>query len=321
MQKVLVTGATGFVGRHLCALLTRRGYEVVGAARSLPTEAEYPGCDIRQIGDIGFDTDWEPVLDGADFVVHLAARVHVMNEQETDALAAFRRVNVEGTERLLRSNSMRTVKRFIYLSSVKVHGEATPGSPFSVDDIPAPSDPYARSKLEAEQSLEAIGARTGLDTVIIRPPLVYGPGVGGNFYRLMKMVSKGIPLPFARIDNRRSLVGIANLCELILECLSNPSASGQRFLVSDNADVSSPDLVRHIAAAMGRPARLLPVPLSALRFAAKLLGRSSEAKRLTESLQVDIRDTMRTLNWQPAFSVADGIQSAVDWYRDQTPDA
>ena len=321
MRKVLVTGATGFVGRHLCALLVRRGYEVVGTARSLPTEAGNPGYDIQETGDIGADVDWEPILDGADFVVHLAARVHVMNEEEPDPLAAFRRVNVEGTGRLLRSEGMRTVKRFVYLSSVKVHGEATRASPLTAGDTPVPSDRYAQSKLEAELSLEAIGSEIGLETVIIRPPLVYGPGVGGNFNRLMKMVSKGVPLPFGRVDNRRSLVGVDNLCDLILECLSNPSASGRRFLVSDNSDVSTAGLIRSIAGAMSRPARLVPVPLPLLRFAARLLGRSAEATRLTESLRVDIQDTMRTLNWEPPVTLTDGVKAAVDWYLGQKTDA
>ena len=321
MSKVLVTGATGFVGRHLCALLARRGYEVVGTARSLPAGAGNPGYELYEVADIGADVDWDPVLDGVDFVVHLAARVHVMDEQENDPLAAFRRVNVEGTQRLLRSDGMRNVKRFVFLSTVKVHGESTRASPFTVGDTPAPADPYAQSKLEAERSLEGIGSEIGLETVIIRPPLVYGPGVGGNYYRLMKMVSKGVPLPFRRIDNRRSLVGVDNLCDLILECLSNPSASGRRFLVSDNSDVSTAGLIRSIAGAMSRPARLVPVPLPLLRFAARLLGRSAEATRLTESLRVDIQDTMRTLNWEPPVTLTDGVKAAVDWYLGQKTDA
>ena len=321
MQKVLVTGATGFVGRHLCDLLARRGYQVVGTARSLPAGAGNPGYELHEVADIGADVDWDPILDGVDCVVHLAARVHVMDEQETDPLAAFRRVNVEGTQRLLRSDGMRNVKRCVFLSTVKVHGEATRASPFTVGDTPAPADPYAQSKLEAERCLEGIGSEIGLETVIIRPPLVYGPGVGGNFYRLMKMVSKGVPLPFGRIDNRRSLVGVENLCDLILECLSNPSASGNRFLVSDNSDVSTAELVRAIASVMGRPARLLPVPQGMLVFAARLLGKSAEAARLTGSLQVDTRDTMRILNWQPPLELSDGVKSAVDWYQEQGKDA
>ncbi len=252
--------------------------------------------------------------------MHLAARVHVMNEQKSDPLAAFRRVNVEGTKRLLRSAGMRNVKRFVFLSTVKVHGEVTRESSFGADDAPAPCDPYAQSKLEAERTVEEIGNEIGLETVIIRPPLVYGPGVGGNFYRLMKMVSKGVPLPFGRVNNRRSLVGVDNLCDLIRESLSNPSASGRAFLVSDNEDVSTAELVRQIARAMGRPARLLPIPPAAMLIAAKMLGRSAEAARLTESLQVDVGDTMRALDWRPPVTLAAGIRSAVAWYREQKKD-
>lgn len=321
MSKVVVTGATGFVGRRLCALLARKGYDVVGTTRSLSTVSRDPGYEVLEVGDIGDAVDWDPILGDADFVVHLAARVHVMNEEESDPLAAFRRINVDGTRRLLRSNGMRNVKRFVFLSTVKVHGEMTHASPFGALDALTPSDPYAQSKLEAERSLEEIGKEIGLETVVIRPPLVYGPGVGGNFYRLMKMVSKGVPLPFGRIDNKRSLVGVDNLCDLILECLSNSSASGRAFLVSDNADVSTAELVRHIAGAMNRPGRLLPIPSVVLRTAAKMLGRSAEAARLTDSLQVDVRDTMRILDWQPPLTLADGIQSAVDWYREQTGNA
>jgi nucleoside-diphosphate-sugar epimerase len=317
MHKVLVTGATGFVGRHLCRLLRKSGHEVIGAARSMPPEHKALDYELRVVGDIGEAIDWEPVLDGVDSIVHLAARVHVMDEHESDPLAEYRRVNVAGMARLLRSASIRDVKRVVYLSTAKVLGESTAETPFSADDAPAPMDPYSQSKLEAERELEQIGADMGFDTVIIRPPLVYGPGVGGNFLRIMRLVDKGIPLPLAGIKNRRSLVGVENLCDLVRECLVNPAAAGKRLLVSDNADMSTPGLIRLIAALMGRSPRLFPVPGKLLGLAAKLTGRSTEVSRLMGSLHVDIAETMRALDWQPPVTVEKGVSATVKWYEAQ----
>lgn len=321
MNRVLVTGATGLVGRNLCKLLVSIGYEVIGTTRSRISDSESLDFELRTIGDIGDDVDWGPILDGIDYVVHLAARVHVMRDAEKDPLAAFRRVNVRGTEQMLRHEGMRGVRRFVYLSSVKVHGEEMTDAPFSASDRLMPVDPYGQSKLEAEQQVEAVGTELGIETVIIRPPLVYGPGVGGNFVRLLEIVDKGIPLPFGWIENSRSLVSVDNLCDLIRECLANCAASGKRFLVSDDNDVSTPDLIRLIAASMSRPARLVPVPVPILTLAAKLLGQSGEMSRLIGSLQVDIEETMRTLNWRPPVSLADGIHSTVTWYQAQKADA
>lgn len=317
MNKVLVTGATGFVGRHLCELLSRHGHAVVAAARSLPPDHKDPGYEVRAVADIGGDVDWEPLLDGVGSVVHLAARVHVMKEQARDPLTAFRRINVDGTKRLLQSAGMRRVRRFVFVSSIKVHGDATFAAPFTANDELAAADPYAQSKREAERALEEIGGEIGLETVIIRPPLVYGPGVGGNFFRLMQMVDKGIPMPFAGIDNRRSLVYVENLCDLIRECLVNPSAPGNRLLVSDNADVSTPQLIRLIGASMNKKPRLFPMPAVLLGLAAKLAGRSAEVSRLIGSLQVDVAETMRMLDWRPPVSMNDGIRSTVTWYEEQ----
>lgn len=317
MNKILVTGATGFVGRHLCEMLSKKGLTVIGAVRSLPADGEPPGYELRAVGDIAENVDWDPILDGVDGVIHLAARVHVMHEQDNDPLAAFRRVNVLGTEKLLRSANMRTVKRVVYVSSIKVHGDATTASPFSAADTPDPSDPYAQSKLEAEHKLEAIGADVGFETVVIRPPLVYGPGVGGNFLRMMQIVDRRLPMPLASVDNRRSLVYVDNLCDLICECLGNPAAPGKRFLVSDNADVSTPDLIRLIAASMSRPARLFPVPLRLLGLAAKLTGRSAEVSRLIGSLQLDVSGTTQALGWRAPVSLDDGIDATVKWYEAQ----
>jgi len=321
MNKVLVTGATGFVGRYLCEFLAKRGLTVVGVARSLPSKRETLDYALHAVGDISKGVDWEPIMSGVDCVVHLAARVHVRNEQERDPLTAFRQVNVAGTEQLLRSNGMRGVKRFIYLSTVKVHGDTNLERPFRANDTLEPLGPYARSKQEAERVVREIDEHNGLETVIIRPPLVYGPGVSGNFLRLMKMVDRGIPLPFALIDNSRSLASVTNLCDLIRECLVNPSAAGQQFLVSDNSDVATPELIRLIASAMHKPARLMPVPAAILTLTAKLVGRSAEMSRLIGSLQVDIEETMQTLNWRPPVSLADGIHATVTWYREQKADA
>ncbi|HNP63638.1 MAG TPA: NAD-dependent epimerase/dehydratase family protein [Woeseiaceae bacterium] len=320
MSRVLVSGATGFVGHHLCDLLASLGNEVVGTTRSNTIDSGSLSYELKTIPDIGDDVDWNPILDGVDYVVHLAARVHVMRDVEKDALSAFRRVNVAGTVNLLRYLGSSRVKRLIYLSTVKVHGDLTNDRPFSASDSPAPNDPYAQSKLEAEQHVEQISAEAGLETVIIRPPLVYGPGVGGNFASLLKMIHKGIPLPFGLINNSRSLVSVENLCSLICECLTNSAAPGKTFLVSDYDDVSTPELIRLVASSMYRPARLLPVPVSILKLAATMLGQSAAMSRLTGSLQVDIGETMRTLNWKPPVSVPDGIRTTTAWYKLQQAD-
>lgn len=321
MKKVLVTGANGFVGSHLSKLLANIGYHVIGATRSVVNEQPSADFELRTVGDIGDDVDWGPVIDGVDYIVHLAARVHVMRDVEKDPLAAFRKVNVKGTENLLRHEAMRDVKRVIYLSTVKVYGDETREEPFSSADSTSPSDPYAKSKLEAEHLVEEIGASAGFETTIIRPPLVYGPGVGGNFVRLLELIDKGIPLPFGLINNSRSLVSVQNLCDLIRECLTNQSASNKRLLVSDNADVSTPELARLIASAMCRQPRLLPVPAALVRFAARLVGRSAEAARLIDSLQVDIDETMQALDWKPPASLPDGIRFTVKWYEEQKVNA
>jgi UDP-glucose 4-epimerase len=321
VTKVLVTGATGFVGRHLCELLVQNGYDVTGTTRSEDTGFGPSAWRLMSIGDIGGEVEWAPLLRDVDYVVHLAARVHVMHEQEHDPLAAFRRVNVAGTDRLLRSAGEQGVKRVVFVSTIKVHGEGTQGVPYKSDDTLAPTDPYGQSKLEAEQVLERLGRELGIETSVIRPPLVYGSGVGGNFIRLMRLVARGIPLPFGRIDNARSLVYVGNLCDLVCECLANPRAAGEQFLVSDNADMSTKQLVQNIAAAMSKPSRLLPVPAALLRGAAKLIGRGEEVSRLTDSLQVDIADTIETLGWTPPVSPEEGIRTTVQWYERQQGNA
>jgi len=321
MSKVLVTGATGFVGRHLCEMLLARGHQVIGTTRRASNSSTNSAFELRRIDDMRGTVDWTSAVKGADCIVHLAARVHVMNDTEKDQLNAFRKVNVLGTEQLLRQREMQHVRRVIFLSTIKVFGDESVDEPITSCTRPAPADPYGQSKFEAENLVERIGAEVGFETVIVRPPLVYGPGVGGNFVRLLRMVESGVPLPFGSIRNSRSLVSVQNLCDVICECLDNSSASGNRLLVSDNSDVSTPDLVRLIASEMGKSPRLLPVSPTIMRFVGKLIGRSAEVSRLTDSLRVNIDDTRRKLGWSPPTSLAEGIRSTVSWYQRWKSDA
>lgn len=304
-MKVLVTGASGFVGCSLVGALRDKGHQVVSAVR-------HAQADAMGVGDIGPDTNWNSALQGVDAVIHCAARVHVMNDSTSDPLAEFRKVNVAGTLSLAKQAAIAGVKRFVFLSSVKVHGEVTQGgSQYTADDVSAPADAYGISKAEAESGLRLLARATGMELVIIRPPLVYGPGVKGNFSSLMSWVSRGLPLPLgAATANRRSLVGLDNLVDLILTCVDHPKAANQTLLVSDGEDLSTADLLRRIGKALNRPARLIPVPVSILIIASRLLGKSSIAQRLLGSLQVDISKTCTLLNWKPPLSVDEGLRRA-----------
>lgn len=311
---ILVTGATGFVGKALSTrLLDSADQRLRIAVRDDAKTGDLViGCESMAVGDVGTQTHWDTALAGVDSVVHLAARVHVMDDKAVDPLVEFRRVNTAGTLHLARQAARAGVRRLVYLSSVKVNGEATePGRKFTAADPPAPLDPYGISKMEAEQGLAAVAAETGLEVVVIRPPLVYGPGVKANFARLLALVERGVPLPLALVDNRRSMVALGNLVDLIITCLDHPAAAGQTFLVADGEDLSTPELIRRLARAMGRPARLWPVPVSLLRLGGKLLGRSGEVERLVGCLQVDIDHTCRTLGWRPPLSVDEGLRRAV----------
>lgn len=302
---IAVTGASGFVGSALVAALGASGQ----AVRPL-TRRPGPGSPG---GDLGPQTDWTEALQGVDCVIHCAARVHVMQETEGDALAAFRRVNTAGTSRLAEQAAELGVKRMVLVSSVKVNGESTSGAnPFRATDTPTPQDAYGQSKWEAEQALWQVCQRTGLQGVVVRPPLVYGPGVRANLARLMRWIATGFPLPLARIENRRSLVALDNLVDLLMQCATHPAAPGNTFLVSDDHDLSTPDLIRRLATAMGQSPRLLPVPVSWLRSVGKLVGRTDEISRLVDSLQVDIAATRSALGWTPPVSVAQGLQKMVD---------
>ena len=305
--RVLVTGASGFVGRSFCAELALHGLTVRGMTRS---SVDLPkGVQKAITVDLNGHTDWRDALDGCDLIVHLAARVHVMHETTGDPLAEFRRVNVLGTLNLARQAAAAGVRRFVFISSVKVNGESTQtGVPFTADDTPAPLDAYGVSKMEAEHGLREVAAQSGMEVVIIRPPLVYGPGVKANFAAMMRWLQRGVPLPLGAIHNQRSLVAIDNLVDLIVLCLKHPAAANQTFLVSDGEDVSTTALLFRMGQAMGRPARLLAVPSSVLKLAGALLGKSDVVQRLCGSLQVDIAKTQDLLGWTPPVSLDEGLR-------------
>ncbi len=287
---------------------------MIAAVRSAPQPAGELDHPLAVIGDLSANADFSAIPDGVDTVVHLAARVHVMRDRASDPLYEFRLVNVRGTEKLLQAAVRRGVKRFVFLSTIKVHGDVTYDRPFAVSDRVAPDDPYAISKLEAENLVSSIGREAGLETVIIRPPLVYGAGVGGNMLRLMRLVDSGYPIPLGAVRNSRSLVAVSNLCDLIRECLVNAKAPGRRFLVSDDSNVSVRQIIELMSSAMSRPLRLLNIPVPLLRYAARAIGRGAEVSRLVDSLAVDIRDTRQTLDWKPPVRLEDEIKSTVDWY-------
>lgn len=305
--RLLVTGATGFIGRALCMTAVRRGWTVRAAVRGGGPPA---GVDGVAVGDIDAQTCWDEALHGVDTVIHLAARVHVLRDAATDPLAEFRRVNAAATGQLARAAIRHGVRRLVFVSSVKVNGEATrPGERFRESDPPAPVDAYGRSKLEAEQLLRDIAAADGLEVVIVRPPLVYGPGVRGNFARLLATVRRGVPLPLASVDNARSLVYVGNLVDALLLCAVHPAAAGQTYLVSDGEDLSTPALLRAVAMAGSVRASLWPFPPSLLLAAGSLLGRRQDLVRLLESLQVDNGKIRSELGWVPPFSVAEALQN------------
>lgn len=298
---ILVTGSSGFVGRALC----RRLEELVMDFRPVARQASRGAVCV---GSIDADTDWTAALAGCHTVIHLAARVHMMNETARDPLAAFRRVNVDGALNLARQAVAHGVRRFIFLSSLKVNGES---GACAVGDPAAPQDAYAVSKHEAEQALRALAAETGLELVVLRPPLVYGPGVAANFMRLLRTVERGIPLPLGRVENRRSLIFVGNLVDAIVLCAHHPSAVGRTFLPSDGDDVSTPELIRRIAQALGRSPRLLPVPVAVLRLGARLLGKQGASERVLASLYSVDRALQNDLGWRPPFSMKEGLRLTV----------
>ncbi|MGG2024136.1 SDR family oxidoreductase [Pseudomonas sp. S8] len=312
---VLVTGGSGFLGGALLrTLASQKEYSLRTALRrdckSLP-------ASVRAFNVPGLTptVDWQAALVDVDVVVHAAARVHVMDEQSGDPLTEFRLVNVEGTLNLARQAVKAKVRRFIYISSIKVNGESTvPGRAFTADDPFSPVDPYGISKCEAEEALRQLVSSTSMELVIIRPVLVYGPGVKANFLSMIRWLDRGVPLPFGAIVNKRSLVSLDNLIDLILTCFSHPAAANQTFLASDGEDVSTTELLMKIGRALNKPARLLPFPVAFMRLGAKLLGREAIAQRLFGSLQVDISKNLRLLGWVPPMSLDQGLNATVQAY-------
>lgn len=308
-MRVLLTGANGFVGRALQARLLVDGVCALSCAqRQLPAKPVV-GVEYFQAPSLGLAAEWLQALIGVDVIIHCAARVHVMDEQSSEPLTEFRRVNVEGTLRLARQAALAGVKRFIFLSSIKVNGECSNlGSPYFADAQPAPTDPYGISKMEAEQGLRALAVETGMQVVIIRPVLVYGPGVKANFLSMMRWLYKGVPLPFGALDNSRSLVALDNLVDLIVTCIYHPASANQTFLVSDGEDLSTTELLRRMGVALGKPAHLLPVPSRLLEVGAAVLGKQALAQRLCGSLQVDISKTHDLLGWSPPVDVDEALR-------------
>ena len=303
---VLLTGATGFLGSRLAKVLNSIPGVILTA--TVRRHIEKSADNIIEVQGLNANNDWSSALTNQQVVIHAAARAHIMKDEVADPLAEYRRVNVGGTLNLARQAATAGVKRFIFISSIKVNGELTPaGRPFVAEDTPAPEDAYGISKYEAEKGLQELATETGMEVVIIRPPLVYGPGVKGNFASMIKLVAEGLPLPLGLIHNQRSLVALDNLVDLIITCMDHPAAANQVFLAGDGQDLSTSELLRSVARGMNKPSRLIPVPVSLLMLGATLLGKRAIARRLLGSLQVDISKARTLLGWEPPISVEEGL--------------
>ncbi|VEN74462.1 UDP-glucose 4-epimerase [Candidatus Desulfarcum epimagneticum] len=314
MRHILVTGATGFIGRPLCEKLLEKGFRVRGTTRSVKKLKNESGdVDIFDVGSIDHTTDWSEVMDGIDAVFHLAARVHVMDDQDKDSLMEFRKTNVAGARKMAEDAASAGVRRIVFLSSIKVNGEGR-SAPYTEKDPANPLDPYGVSKWEAERELKKIGRRSGMETVILRTPLVYGPGVKANFLNLLKALDSKIPIPFKNVQNRRSLIYVGNLVDGLLTCLKSPKAAGKTFLICDGRDVSTPGLMKMMASALGKPARLFPFPVSFIRWVAGILGKSEAIEKLCGSLSVDSSKIRKELGWRPPHDMEEGIRQTAIWH-------
>ena len=309
-KRLLITGAAGFVGKTVCAQAVHHGLFVRGVLRIHRGLSDY--IEPFVVGEIDVATDWRSALRDVNVIVHLAARAHVMHDTEADPLKAFRAVNVDGTLNFARQAAAAGVRRFVFVSSVKVNGESSLiGRAFTEADVSNPQDAYGQSKYEAEQALRQVSADTGMEIVIIRPPLVYGPGVKANFAALIRVVQRGWPLPLGAVHNQRSFIALDNLVNFIFTCIDHPQAANHTFLVSDGQDLSTTNLVRGMARAAGVPARLLPVPVWALQAGASLLGKGDAIQRLCGNLQVDISKARSLLGWVPPVSVEEGLRRSM----------
>ena len=316
-MRIIVTGATGFVGRALLERLLKDGHEVSAIVRQ-PVELPVP---THVVGDIDSTTEWRGALEDADCVVHLAARVHRLNDRTTDPLRAYQETNTRGTLRLAQSAEDAGARRFVFLSTAKVLGESSPPGGFNDASVPSPQDPYSISKWEAEQTLHDLCEGSGMALCVLRPPLVYGPEVRANFLRLLRWVDRGYPLPFGAVRNRRSLIALGNLVDAIAICTTHPAAAGETFLVSDGEDLSTPDLIRRLAMELHKPDRLISVPPTLLRMVGSVTGRSAEIDRLLSDFHIDSARIRRLLTWDPPYSANKVLSETVAWYRGQrTPE-
>jgi len=312
-MKLLLTGANGFVGSALCQRFLTEKNTVVAPTRSSISLPNHELLQAAKITGLQDDIDWTEYLDNIEVVIHLASRVHVMNEISENPTAEFRKINVDATLNLARQAASNGVSRFIYISSIKVNGEETfPNQPFKADDIPSPVDSYGVSKFEAEMGLLKITKNTEMEIVIIRPPLVYGPGVKANFQKIMSLLSKGIPLPFGSINNKRSLVSLDNLVDFIVHCTSHPRAANQIFLVSDGKDLSMTELLKLLGKHIGASVRLVPIPVYIVKLFLKLIGKENISLRVCGWLQVDITKNRDLLGWEPNGDINMSFKKTVE---------
>lgn len=313
MKKILVTGASGFVGQSLCKTLSESGRSVLGAIRSSDVNLIDHNVKYISVGDISFKKNWKDHLFDVNCIVHCAGRAHKMNDNNVDA---YRLINLEGTKHLAEQAAEAGVKRLIFLSSIKVNGESTGdidlNKKFFYKDAPDPQDPYAISKLEAERALWQISLRTGLEVVVVRLPLVYGYGAKGNMAKLIKLVKSRVPFPLSNVKNKRSMIGIDNLIDLLIRCIDHVDAPGKTFLVSDDNDLSTPQLIKHISLSMKKKVYFFPLPIFLLKIIFSIIGKKKEINRLTGSLSIDINYVKETLNWTPPISVEEGIRRMVN---------